>query len=201
MIVIKNQAHLPQLGISAGFTLALPDMACRNSKRLPYVLCLHDYGQNGERLLQTLACAPLVDEAKAALLLPNGQNGCFLNMAHGLMWETYLLEGLLPYAARTFALQDPPKLYGVGTGGWAAARLAAAYPKRFAASAAVNAIPNLPKMYADGKLSAMPDLEAAFGSGQAVPDYPLCEQTLWFHGAAVTDALQTLLNEDWSTPA
>jgi len=98
MIVISNHAHLRALGISVGFKVALPDSACARAERIPYVLCLHDYGQSGERFLQTLCCGKLVDEANVGLLLPDGQNGCFLNMAHGPAWETYLLQGLLPYA-------------------------------------------------------------------------------------------------------
>ena len=107
--------------------------------RIPYVLCLHDDGQNGEKLLQSLHCASAVDAANVALLLPDGQNSCFLNMAHGPKWETYLLRGLLPFAERTFPLRAKPGLLGVGTGGWAAARLAAQAPERFAASVAADA--------------------------------------------------------------
>ena len=200
MIVIHNQAHLQQLGIAAGFTVALPDTAVEQPVSLPCVLCLHDYSQNGEQLLQTLHCASLVDETKIALLLPNGQNGCFCNMVHGPRWETYLMEGLLPYATRTFPLCMPPKLLGVGTGGWAAARLAAQYPQCFGASAAINAMPDLPSAYAQGKLTTMPQLEAVFGNPQATTAFPLCGETQWLCGTAVADALQTLVNEDWSIP-
>lgn len=201
MIVISSQAHLRALGISASFRLALPDSACGGRSRVPYVLCLHDYGQNGERLLQTLCCERLVDGTNAALLLPDGQNGCFLDMAHGPKWETYLLEGLLPFAERTFPLLSNPGLFGTGTGGWAAARLAALEPFRFPASLAVNADPDLLKAYAAGKLAAMPDLEAALGGADRVPSYPLCAETVWLHGVTAGEALAKLLENDWSTPA
>lgn len=200
MIVIHNQAHMLQLGIAVSFTLALPDTAADHPATFPCVLCLHDSSQNGEQLLQALYCAALVDENQTALLLPDGQNGCFCNMAHGPQWETYLMEGLLPYAGRTFPLGLPPRLFGVGTGGWAAARLAARYPQRFGASAAVNAMQGLPAAYAQGKLAAIPELAAVFGDPQAMPLYPLCGQTRWFQGTTAAEALQTLANEDWRTP-
>ena len=198
MIVISNQAHLQALGIAASFTVALPDAICTQNTRVPYVLCLHDYGQNAEQFLRTLACDALVDKHNIGLLIPNGQNSCFLDMAHGPHWESYLMNELLPYAQRTFPLQENPKVFGAGTGGWAAARLAAAYPDRFAASAAANAKPDLPALYAQGRLSDMPDLEAAFGDPKSLPAYPLSKNTVWLEGA---NALQELYNKDWSTHA
>ena len=198
MIVISNQAHLQALGIAASFTVALPDAICIQHTRVPYVLCLHDYGQNAEQFLRSLACDELVGKQNIGLLVPNGQNSCFLDMAYGPHWESYLMNELLPYAERTYPLQGIPKVFGVGTGGWAAARLAAAYPDRFAASAAANAQPDLPALYAQGKLSDRPDLEAAFGDPQRLPAYPVSKNTVWLEGS---NALQVLCNKDWSTPA
>ncbi|HPJ02678.1 MAG TPA: alpha/beta hydrolase-fold protein [Candidatus Limiplasma sp.] len=198
MIVISNQAHLQALGIAASFAVALPDAVCTQKTRVPYVLCLHDYGQNADRLLRMLACDALVDTQNIGLLIPDGQNSCFLDMAYGPHWESYLMNELLPYAQRTFPLQNTPRVFGVGTGGWAAARLAAAYPDRFAASAAANARPDLPALYAQGKLSDRPDLEAAFGDPQRLQEYPVNKNTVWLEGA---NALQVLYNNDWSTPA
>lgn len=198
MIVLTGHAHLRALGMTTGFLVALPDSACAGGPRIPYALCLHDYGQNGERLLQTMNCATLVDERNVALLLPDGQNGCFLDMAHGPKWETYLMQGLLPFAERTFPLQKTPKVFGLGTGGWAAARLAASYPERFAAALAADADANLPARYADGTLAAMPDLEAALGDPAKMPVYPLSGKTVW---AAGVPAAQGLFNTDWSSCA
>lgn len=200
MIVIHNRAQLAALGIAAGFTLALPDAACENAGRFPYALCLHGYGQNGETLLRSLGCEAAVDAARVALLLPDGQNGCFMNMAYGPAWETYLLRGLLPYTQRTFPLLGMPRLFGVGTGGWAAARLCGRYPDRFPSAVAANAQTDLPARYARGELSAMPDLEAAFGDPARLADDPPSPRTVWVNEPPA-QALQRMLNEDWSTPA
>ncbi len=199
MIVIETRAHLRELGIAVGFHAALPDAACAGKAQFPYVLCLHDDGQNGEKLLQSLRCASAVDAANVALLLPDGQNGCFLNMAHGPKWETYLLRGLLPFAERTFPLRAKPGLLGVGTGGWAAARLAAQAPERFAASVAADAWEDLPERYKAGELAGRPDLEAAFGDPQTMPPFILSAQTRRFSGAEA--ALAAILTIDWSATA
>ena len=114
MIVISNQAHLQALGIAASFAVALPDAVCTQKTRVPYVLCLHDYGQNADRLLRMLACDALVDTQNIGLLIPDGQNSCFLDMAYGPHWESYLMNELLPYAQRTFPLQNTPRVFGVG---------------------------------------------------------------------------------------
>ncbi len=199
MIVISARAHLRELGISMGFSAALPDAACAGNRRFPYVLCLHDYGCNGETLLQSLCCASVVDKAGVALLLPNGQNGCFMNMAHGPQWETYLLQGLLPFAQRTFPLRGKPGLFGAGTGGWAAARLAGRYPDRFAASVAAGAWEDVPGRYKAGECGVMPDLEAVFGDPQTMPAFALCPDTRRFSDPA--EALRAILNVDWSASA
>lgn len=202
MIVFNGRAHLSALGISSGFILALPDTACETGVRLPYVLCLHDDAQNGERMLRTLCCDGLVDSYRYALLLPNGQNSCFLNMAHGPKWQTYLMEGLLPFAERTFPLTGKPSIIGIGTGGWAAARLAMLFSGCFSASAAINAQPSLQQEYALGKLNAKPDLQAAFGDPSAAEPYPLSPDTLWLNGdGAAQTALRHLMHADGSAGA
>jgi hypothetical protein len=199
MIVMTCRAHLPQLGIATTFHLALPDSATANGARLPYALCLHDYGANGQRFLTDACPAATVDARRVALLVPDGQNGCFLNMAHGPRWETYLLEGLIPFAERTFPLAGLPTLLGVGTGGWAAARLAAAYPQRFCASFAVNASHRIQQTYAAGELKTMPDLEAAFGDPSGMPAFPLAAGTAWLNGGnALSEALTLISNNDGS---
>jgi pimeloyl-ACP methyl ester carboxylesterase len=197
MIVITCRVHLKQLGIANTFRLVLPDAALEIGERLPYVVCLHGYGQSGERLLNEACFGAVVDERRVALLLPNGQNSCFMNMAHGPNWETYLLDGLMPFAERTFPLCGKPRLLGVGTGGWAASRLIAAYPDRFTASIAVDARRDLQEAYANGELLTMPDLEAAFGDPAEMARFPLCEHTRWVNG--VGGALTQLLNIDGST--
>ncbi len=196
MIVITCRSHLKQLGIANTFRLALPDAALETGERLPYVVCLHGWGQSGERLLNEACFSAVVDERRMALLLPNGQNSCFMNMAHGPNWETYLLDGLMPFAERTFPLRGKPRLLGVDTGGWAAARLAAAYPDRFTASVAVDARRDLQQAYANGELPTMPDLEAAFGDPAGMALFPLAAQTIWIDG--VSGALARLLNIDGS---
>ena len=199
MMVITCRVHLPQLGIANTFRLALPDGAVRGGKRLPYAVCLHDDGQNGERLLQEIAWEPAVEKGQMALLFPDGQNSCFMDMASGPAWETYLLNGLMPYAERTFPLCAKPGLLGAGTGGWAAARLAGKYPERFGASAAANARRDLQQAYAAGKLADKPDLEAAFGDPMA-ETFPLCEKTAWLDGPdALANALAHILRYDGST--
>ena len=201
MIAVHVRTHLPPLGIASGFHLALPDIACEHTERIPFALCLHDYGQNGEQLLRLLCCADLVDQTRTALLLPNGQNSCFMNMAHGPAWETYLLQGLLPLAKRSFPLGGAPKLFGLGTGGWAAARLAKQYPDRFAASMAVDSDIDFQKTYAQGSHTGMPDVEAVFGDATHMPYIPLCDQTRILKGIPASTALKELLTEDRSTPA
>lgn len=201
MILIENHAHIKAPGIATSFQVALPDTACTQADRIPFVLCLHDYGQNGERMLRKLGGSALVDPYNIALLVPDGQNSCFLNMAHGPQWETYVMDFLLPYAQRTFPLQADCMLLGLGSGGWAAARLYARYPERFCAAVALDADAELPKRYAQGMLADWPDLEAAFGSPDAMPDYPLHPDTIWHSGISAEQALGPLLKKDWSTSA
>lgn len=199
MIVMQCGAHLPQLGIASGFRVALPDSACTSTERLPFVVCLHDDAQDGEHMLYTLCLDALVDECRVALLLPDGQNSCFLDMAHGPKWQTYLLEGLIPFAQRTFPLRDRIYLLGMGTGGWAAARLAGQCGDRFAGSIAINASPDLQQAYANGQLSVMPDLEAAFGDPARMPSFILSPDTLWFKDTHhAVQALRELLGSDGS---
>lgn len=199
MIVIVCRAQLPQLGIANTFRIALPDDTTRVGKRLPYVICLHDYGQNGERLLRENRWEAAVEQNRTAILFPDGQNSCFMNMAFGPAWENYLLEGLIPYAERMFPLHGRPGLLGVGMGGWAAARLAAKYPERFGVSAAANARRDLQQAYAVGELGEQPDLEAVFGD-PAAKAFPLCEKTAWLNGLdALGNALMYILRNDRST--
>jgi putative tributyrin esterase len=193
MIVIRGGAHLSALGISSSFVLALPEDACEIGIRIPYVLCLHDDAQNGDRLLRILNCEQLVDGRRFALLLPNGQNGCFMNMAHGPKWQTYLLDGLLPFAERSFPLVGKPSLLGIGTGGWAAAHLKTLFSERFSLSSAVSARLSLPEEYAMGRQKAIPDLEAVFGDPMRVEAFPLSPVTQWLSGeGAVLKALELL---------
>jgi S-formylglutathione hydrolase FrmB len=199
MIVLSAGAHLSALGIASSFTLALPDSVCEASERLPYVLCLHNDTQNGERMLRSLCCDKLVDEYRYALLLPDGQNSCFMNMAYGPKWQTYLMDGLLPFAERSFPLAGKPSILGIGTGGWAAARLAKSFSSRFSAAAAVSASMELAQDYAMGRLLAKPDLEAAFGDPHKAEAFPLSIDTLLFGGeGAVLSALRRLMHTDGS---
>ena len=200
MIVMQCGAHLPQLGIASGFRVALPDSACTGTQHLPVVVCLHDYAQNSECMLHTLGFATLVDTYHVALLLPDGQNSCFVDMAQGPNWQTYLLEGLIPFAQRTFPLGDRVCLLGVGTGGWAAARMAAQYGDRFCGCVALNATVDLPHLYAKGQLSAMPDLEAVFGEPDRMPAFPLSPTTRYCKEMdQAIEALQALLGSDGTT--
>jgi len=202
MIVMQCGAHLPKLGIASGFQVVLPDSACVSGERMPLVVCLHEDAQDGEHMLHTLCLNALVEECRVALLLPDGQNSCFLDMVHGPHWETYLMEDLIPFAQRTFPLGNRLYLLGMGTGGWAAARLAGRYGDRFAGSLAIDAIPDFQQAYAEGRLSMMPDLEAALGDPAGMPDYPLSPDTLWFkdrHHAVQT--LRERLNADGSATA
>ncbi len=201
MIVIENHVHFKAPGIATGFRVVLPDACCTQAERIPFVLCLHDYGQNGERMLEQISGSSLVDQHNVALLLPDGQNSCFLNMAHGPQWESYVMEYLLPYVQRTFPLQSSTALLGLGYGGWAAARLYARYPQHFRAAVALDADPELPKRYALGKLADQADLEAAFGHPDTMAVDPLHPDTVWLKGVSAQQALNTLLEIDWSTPA
>ena len=199
MIVMQCGAQLAQLGISSSFRVALPDSACTSAQRLPVVVCLHDYAQNSERMLQTLCLNTLVDECHVALLLPDGQNSCFADMAHGPRWQTYLLEGLIPFAQRTFPLGNRMYLLGVGTGGWAAASIAEQYGDRFAGSVAINATADLQHDYAKGRMSSMSDLEAVFGDPLQMADFPRCPTTLYCTEMdQVVEALRELLGSDGS---
>lgn len=199
MIVMHNGAHLSALGISSSFLLALPNAASEAGSRFPYVLCLHDDGCNGETMLRSLNCEEMVDACRCALLHPNGQNSCFLDMTHGPAWQNYLLMGLLPLAERSFPLSGKPSLLGMGTGGWAASRLAQQLPDRFFASAAVDAQPDLQEQYTQGKLCTKPDLQAAFGDPVQMKKYPLCPDTKWFCGeGAAQKALQYVMHADRS---
>ena len=200
MIVMQCGAHLPQLGIASGFRVALPDSACTSTQRLPVIVCLHDDAQNSEHMLRMLGSTTLVDAYQVALLLPDGQNSCFVDMAQGPRWQTYLLEGLLPFAQRTFPLGKRVYLLGVGTGGWATARMAAQYGDRFYGSVALNATVDLPQHYAKGQLPAMPDLEAVFGEPDRMPDFPLSPTTRYCKEMdQAVEAIQALLGSDGTT--
>lgn len=200
MIVMTGRVHLAPLGIANTFHLALPDSAVNGDQRLPYAVCLHGYGQNGERLLQQTNWESYVEKTRTALLFPDGQNSCFMDMAYGPAWESYLLNGLLPYAERTFPLCGRPALLGDGTGGWAAARLAAHWPERFRACGAANADRDLIAHYAAGQLADQPDLEAVFGDPDALRNEPLYAQTVWREGPNAMEAvLEAMINNDGST--
>lgn len=200
MIVMTGRVHLAPLGIANTFHLALPDSAVNGDQRLPYAVCLHGYRQNGERLLQQTNWESYVEKTRTALLFPDGQNSCFMDMAYGPAWESYLLNGLLPYAERTFPLCGRPALLGDGTGGWAAARLAAHWPERFRACGAANADRDLIAHYAAGQLADQPDLEAVFGDPDALRNESLYAQTVWREGPNAMEAvLEAMINNDGST--
>ncbi len=198
MILVACDSRLPGLEHAQSWQLALPDTAAQAAFPVPLVLFLHDLGQQGTQLLQLCSLAELTEKTGAAFLMPNGLRSCFADMRYGPHWRTFLTDGLLPFAARSFPVTPTVLALGVGTGGWAAAHLRASCPSLVRVAIALDADPDLPLTWSDAMA-----LAAVFGernSGDPAA-YTLPEdvrqETLWrsSHDPAWTALLADLLHD------
>ncbi len=103
MIVVDGRARTNYLKFPNAYTLLLPERAGKG-ERMPFVLCLHDLGQDRWQCLREMDAQELVERLGIALVLPDGRYSCFLNMAHGPRWNDYLGQELPAQLCHTFAL-------------------------------------------------------------------------------------------------
>lgn len=163
MICIQGQARPQFLGFPSSFLVMLPDAASLG-RAFPAVLCLHDVGRDSSWFHLNARMEAMVEKHRLALILPDGRNSCFADMEQGPSWGKALAEGLMPLVRNTFPMKDGEAgILGVGTGGWAAARLSAQRPRLFTACATVDMTPYLAEQYACGELTGPGEWAAIFG--------------------------------------
>lgn len=124
MIVVDARARTNYLKFPNAYTLLLPERAGKG-ERLPFVLCLHDLGQDRWQCMREMDAQELVERLGIALVLPEGRYSCFLNMAHGPCWNDYLGQELPAQLCHTFALdREKTGVLGAGAGALGALELA-----------------------------------------------------------------------------
>lgn len=154
MATITCHFHPEGLGINTVFSLVIPSEVPDAPKVYPVLWLLHGDGENAQTFLYGCKMQQLADVSRMLIVIPNLQDSFGCNMKPTPAWETYLVKNLPDYIWKHFPASDSADqnfLAGVGSGGYAAVRLALTYPERFRAAAGICAQIDLPQKYARGE--------------------------------------------------
>jgi putative tributyrin esterase len=152
--IISCSLHPAKLGISTTIQIILPSAAKKKTK-FPVLWLLHDEGKNARSFLYDCSLQRLAEERRVLIVAPDLQNSLGCNMKPTPAWETYLTRSLTAYIFEHFPASSQRSqnfIAGVGTGGYAAFRLALIYPELYCAAAGINSQVDLPQRYAAGKI-------------------------------------------------
>lgn len=172
MAFIDLHFHPAQLGISTSVSLVLP--TDRNeTEPLPVLWLLHGGGGCHQDFVRFCGAARLAEQYHMAIVMPDGQNSSWVDMAYGPHWETYLTDALRKYVFGHFPVssrREDNYIGGISMGGYGALHTALRHPTLYAAACGMGAGVWLPMKYAQGdtaldSLATLDaNLEASFGS-------------------------------------
>lgn len=179
MAVFHLHYHPQKLGISTTVSIVLPldgTGLCANEgdhEKLPVLWLLHGGGGCHSDMLHQTLVARYAYQYHMAVVMPDGQNSSWVDMAYGPSWETYISEGLPEFIFSHFPVSDKREdnfIAGISMGGYGALHTALRHPDRYAAACGMGSGVWLPIKYAkgltrdDGLATLDQSLEASFGS-------------------------------------
>jgi S-formylglutathione hydrolase FrmB len=142
----------------------LPD-EIKIQAKIPVIWLFHGLGDNGTCWLRKTSLERIASKYNVAVIMPDMQRSFYTNTASNVRYWDYLTQELIPQMQRYFPLSQKASenyLVGNSMGGYGVLKLAANFPDKFSAVAAISPVTNL-KVVKD----IMPDYQAVFDDYQA----------------------------------
>lgn len=186
------------LATSLHIILPMPRHANAPVKLLPTLYLLHGMGDDDSAWLRRTNIERYATEAGLAVFMPDGELGCYENMAHGCAYRDYILDELPQVMRACFPLSAHRKenfIAGCSMGGCGALKLGLAAPESFSAIGCFSAghkeyQPDSPRnrqMLALAYGDRLPEIEAQTERNALNPDRP--HLSVW-HGCGEEDILR-----------
>lgn len=143
MISMKMNHQSAVLKTAADCVVLLPDRVAEEEKQYPVLWLCH--GGSGDELewLYHSELPEVVDTYGLAAVLVNANDSCFVDMAHGLSYGTYLGEELPEILSEMFPCLSKKReehfISGLSNGGYGSLMLGLSYPEYFGAIGAFSA--------------------------------------------------------------
>lgn len=142
------------------FVLKMQTEGSLNSEKLKVVWLCHGGSGDHNAWLHNVGLTEIVNRFNVACVTVNANDSCFVDMAHGLNYGTYLGEELPKIVHNTFAFLSDKRednfIAGLSNGGYGCLYLGLKYPQNFSAIGAFSAGDKAdakPKPFSEGQMN------------------------------------------------
>lgn len=158
MSVIKFRHYSEVLSTPMECNIVMPDVTGNDKLKVVW-LCHGGSGHENDWLYHVDLCS-LANEYNLAFVTVNAQDSCFVDMAYGLNYGTYLAKELPEIIFKTFrqlsSAREDNYISGLSNGGYGCFYLGLLYPENYAAIGAFSAgdkADATPKPFAPGQMN------------------------------------------------
>lgn len=175
------QISSEEIRMPSSVEVLLPQTAVEKllpGEKLPVLYLLHDWAGDHSEWLRKAALETFQEEIPMAIIMPSGNESCFVNLKYGKSYQNYIREELPLICENLFPIsyrKEKRYLAGVGMGGYGALNIALGKECPFGAVGAFEADIDMRKHYKTN----YEKMEKIFGS---MEEYEASENCL-YHAA------------------
>ncbi len=142
-MAITSIVRLPSASLQKTVTYSALIPALHEAGPGPFsvLYLLHPYGHDHADWLIKTRLEQYLEDRALLIVMPNLENSLGCDTVSGVSYEQFFLDELMPHIESIYPVKHGPEhtgIAGAGSGGYAALRLALAYPYWFGASASLS---------------------------------------------------------------